>query len=107
MCFSITGVGGWVPKKFLARHQENDDTDVTIRLEGGSEQVAAEISFVSSLKMIIGASCHHATRKAPDLPLLGEPTAKGLGRSSPKGGQPILFVRWKRLGAKNAMVMLA
>jgi hypothetical protein len=40
--------------------------DLANRSEGGSEQVVAEISFVSSPKMIAGANCHHATRRAPD-----------------------------------------
>jgi hypothetical protein len=37
-------------KKFLARHLENEDVDLAIRSDGGSEQVAAGISFVSSPK---------------------------------------------------------
>jgi hypothetical protein len=37
-------------KDFLARRLQNKDVDLAIRLEGGSEQVAAEISFVSSSK---------------------------------------------------------
>jgi hypothetical protein len=37
-------------KKKLARHPQNEDADLTIRSESGSEQVAAEISFVSSPK---------------------------------------------------------
>jgi hypothetical protein len=37
-------------KKLLARHLENEDVDLAIRSEGGSEQVAAGISFVSSPK---------------------------------------------------------
>jgi hypothetical protein len=33
---------GWVDvKKFLARHPQNEDVDLAIRSEGGSEQVAA------------------------------------------------------------------
>jgi hypothetical protein len=38
----------------LARCPKNEDTDLVIRSEGGSEQVAAEISFVSSPKMTLG-----------------------------------------------------
>jgi hypothetical protein len=45
------GVGGWVAaRNFLARHPQNRNVDLAIRSEGSSEQVAAEISFVSSPK---------------------------------------------------------
>jgi hypothetical protein len=40
-------VGGWTPK-ILARYLQNEDVDLAIRSKGGSEQVAAEISFLSS-----------------------------------------------------------
>jgi DNA repair exonuclease SbcCD ATPase subunit len=53
-------VGGWTREKFLARHPRNEDVDLAIRSESGGEQVAAEISFVLSLKMITGANFHHA-----------------------------------------------
>jgi hypothetical protein len=45
-----------VKKKILARRLENEDVDLMIRSEGSGDQVAVEISFVSSLKMIAGAS---------------------------------------------------
>jgi hypothetical protein len=41
-------VGGH--QKILARRPQNENVDLTIRSEGGSVQVAAKISFVSSLK---------------------------------------------------------
>jgi hypothetical protein len=41
-------------RKILARRPKNEDTDLAIRSEGGSEQVAEEISFVSSQKMTLG-----------------------------------------------------
>jgi hypothetical protein len=37
-------------KIFLARHPRNEDADLTITSESGSEQVATEISFVSPPK---------------------------------------------------------
>jgi hypothetical protein len=46
------------------------DGDLAIRSEGGSGQVAAEISFMSLPKMIAGANCHRATRRALDHPHL-------------------------------------
>jgi hypothetical protein len=45
----------------LARRPLNEDVDLAIKLEGGREHVVAEISFVSSSKIIIGVNCHHAT----------------------------------------------
>jgi hypothetical protein len=39
-----------VAKKILACRLQNEDVDLAIRLEGGSEQVAAEISLVLSPK---------------------------------------------------------
>jgi hypothetical protein len=48
-------------KELLARRLQNEDVDLTIRSESGAEQVAAEISFMSSSKMIAGVNCHHAT----------------------------------------------
>jgi hypothetical protein len=36
--------------KYLARRLQNEDVDLAIRSEGGSEHVAAEISFMSSPK---------------------------------------------------------
>lgn len=48
-------------KKFLVCHAYNEDVDLAIRSVGGSEQAVAEISFVSSLKMITKVSCYHAT----------------------------------------------
>jgi hypothetical protein len=49
---------GWVDAKmFLARHPHNED---------------AEISFVSLPKMIAGANCHRATRRARDHPYLAQ-----------------------------------
>jgi hypothetical protein len=71
---------------FLARHPQNEDADPMIRSEGGSEQVAMEISFMSPPKMIGEANCHCVTQRAPNLPLLGAPTVRDLGLSSPKGG---------------------
>jgi hypothetical protein len=68
-------VGGW-RKKILARHVQNEDVNLAIRLEGGSEQIAMEISFMLSPKMIAGANCHHATRRARDLPLPGARTVR-------------------------------
>jgi hypothetical protein len=45
------GESGWVAAtNFLARHPRNRDVDLAIRSEGGSEKVAAKISFVSSSK---------------------------------------------------------
>jgi hypothetical protein len=44
------GVGGWTQKKILARRQQSKYVDLAIRSEGGSEQVTAEISFMSSPK---------------------------------------------------------
>jgi hypothetical protein len=57
-------------KNFPARHLQNEDVDLAIRLEGGNEQVAAGISFASSPKRVTGASCHHAARRARDRPYL-------------------------------------
>jgi hypothetical protein len=37
-------------KKYLARRLRNEDVDLVIRSEGGKEEVATEISFVSSPK---------------------------------------------------------
>jgi hypothetical protein len=69
-------VGGWTREKFLARHPQNEDVDLAIRSKSGGEQVAAEISFVSLLKMIAEANCHHAARRACDLPLPGTPIVR-------------------------------
>jgi hypothetical protein len=54
----------------LVRCLLNEDVDLAIRSEGGSEQVAAEISFMSSPKMIAETNCHHATCRAHDHPYL-------------------------------------
>jgi hypothetical protein len=44
--------------------------------------------------MVAGANCHHATRRAPNLPLLGALTVRGLGLNSPQGvNTGGLFVR--------------
>jgi hypothetical protein len=51
-------------------HPRNEDVDLAIRSEGGSEQIAAEISFMPSRKIIAGANYHHATRRARDHPYL-------------------------------------
>jgi hypothetical protein len=69
---------GWVggPEKFLTRRPQNEDIDLSIRSKGSGEQVAAKISFVSSPKMIAGANCHDATRRAPNLPLPGALTVR-------------------------------
>jgi hypothetical protein len=64
-------------KKILARHLQNEDVDLTIKSEAGSEQVATEISFVSLPKMIAGASCHRATRRARDHPYLARQLSDG------------------------------
>jgi hypothetical protein len=64
-------------KNFLPRHPRNKDVELTIRSEGDSEQVAAEISFVSSPKMIAGANCHHASRRIPDHPYLARQLSDG------------------------------
>jgi hypothetical protein len=70
-------LGGRVDaRKFLARHTQNEDVDLAIRSKSGGEQVAAEISFVSLLKMIAEANCHHAARRACDLPLPGAPIVR-------------------------------
>jgi hypothetical protein len=55
--------GGWLfaEKKYLGHHLHNVDVDLAIRSEGSSEQVAVEISFMSSPKKIAGANYHHAT----------------------------------------------
>jgi hypothetical protein len=37
-------------KNFLARHLQKEDVDLAISSEGGSKQVAVEISFMSLLK---------------------------------------------------------
>jgi hypothetical protein len=68
------GLGTWVP----TRH-------ITIKSESGSEQVVVDISFMSSPKIITGAKCHHATRRAPNLPLPGALTVRGRSEQ-PKGG---------------------
>jgi hypothetical protein len=62
-------VGGWT-RNFLARHSWNEDANLAVRSDGGSEQVAVEISFMSSRKIITGANCHHATQRARDHPYL-------------------------------------
>jgi hypothetical protein len=69
---------GWVgrPKKILTRRPQNEDINLSIRSKGSSEQVAAKISFVPSPMMIAGANCHHATRRAPNLPLPGALTVR-------------------------------
>jgi hypothetical protein len=54
-----------------------EDVNLAIRLEGGSEQVAAIISFVSSPKMIAGANCHHAARRTHDHPYLTRQLSHG------------------------------
>jgi hypothetical protein len=41
---------GRTPEKILARHLQYEDVDLTIRSEGGGEQIAAKISFVPSHK---------------------------------------------------------
>jgi hypothetical protein len=56
---------------------EEQNVDLASRSEGGSEQVAAKISFVSSLKMIARANCHHATRRARDRPYLARQLSDG------------------------------
>jgi hypothetical protein len=43
----------------------------------GSEQVVAEISFLSSPKMIAGVNCHRATRRARDHPYLAHQLSDG------------------------------
>jgi hypothetical protein len=55
----------------------NEDVDLAIKLEGGSEQVTAKISFLSSPKMIAGANCHRATRRARDHPYLARQLSDG------------------------------
>jgi hypothetical protein len=70
----------------------NEDVDLAIRSEGGSEQVVAEISFVSSPKIIAGANYHHTARRAPNLPLPGAPTVRGLDLSSPQGLTPVVYL---------------
>jgi hypothetical protein len=62
-------MGEWRPK-ILARCLENENVDRAIRSEGSSEQVATEKSFMSSPKIIAGANCHRATRRARDHPYL-------------------------------------
>jgi hypothetical protein len=47
-------VGGWASK--ISTAPENEEVDLATRSEGGSEQVAVEISFVSSSKMIAGVN---------------------------------------------------
>jgi hypothetical protein len=82
-------------------------TGLAIRSEGGSEQVVAEISFVSSSKMITRANCHHVHEKLPNMHLPRTQPIRGLDMSSSRGVNPGgLFVRRERSGAKNAMVML-
>jgi hypothetical protein len=49
----VVEIGGWAgATKFPARHLQSEDIDLTIRSEGGSEQVVAEISFMSSPERI-------------------------------------------------------
>jgi hypothetical protein len=87
---------------------QNENVDLSIRSESGSELVAAEFSFLSAPKMIAEENYHHAARRAPNIPLPGTPTIRGLGVNSPRGVNPDgLFVQWRRSEDKNAMVMLA
>jgi hypothetical protein len=51
-------------------------SDLSIKSEGGREEVAAEKSFVLSPKMIAGTNCHHAARRGHDLLLPGTPTVR-------------------------------
>jgi hypothetical protein len=46
----LKGVGEWAQKRIFWRHQQNEDVDLAISSEGGSKQVAVEISFMSLLK---------------------------------------------------------
>jgi hypothetical protein len=75
-----------VTKKILARHLQYEDASLAIRTEDGSEQVATEISFMSSPKIITGANCHRVTRRARDHPYLVRQLLDGLDLSSPHGG---------------------
>jgi hypothetical protein len=80
----LPGVGGWVPARHLA-----------IRSESGKEQVAMEISFVSSPNIIAGANCHHATRRARDHPYLARQLSDGEIWTAHGGVNPCgLVVRW-------------
>jgi hypothetical protein len=64
-------------KRILARRLQNKDVDLAIRSEGGGEQVATEISFLSSLKIIAGANCHHAARRTLNHPYLAHQLSDG------------------------------
>jgi hypothetical protein len=63
-------------QKILVCHTWNEDVDLANRSEGGNEQVAAEISFMASLKMIARANCHRVTRRALNLPVPVAPTVR-------------------------------
>jgi hypothetical protein len=63
-------------KEFLAQRLLSENVDLSIKSEGGREQVAAEKSFVLSPKMIAGTNCHHAARRGRDLLLPGTPTVR-------------------------------
>jgi hypothetical protein len=67
-------MGGWVDTNFLGApsvERRRRPRHLVIRSEGGSEQVAAEISFAVENPSCRrgrgrGASCHHAAQRAHD-----------------------------------------
>jgi hypothetical protein len=77
---TLHGDRGWVgvcEKKYLGRHLQNVDVVLAIRSEGSSEQVAVEISFMSSPKKIARANYHHAARRTRDHPYLTRQLSNG------------------------------
>jgi hypothetical protein len=68
---------GWAGGRATKILSLKKNVDLAIRSEGGDEQVATEISFMLSPKMIAGANCHHAARRARDHPYLARELSDG------------------------------
>jgi hypothetical protein len=79
-------------EQILACHRRNKDVDLTIKSEGGSEEVAVE-EVLHAVAEDDAESGHHAAQRAPDHPYLARQLLGGETCTDPQGDYPSGF-RW-------------
>jgi hypothetical protein len=73
----------------VARHPENQDVDLAIRLEGAGDKVVVE-EVLRAVTDDDAGSGHHATQRFPDHPMARQ-LSGGETWTDPQGGDPSGF----------------